>query len=351
MRNLKNSVKKRIDYLDLLRVVAIVGVISFHYLFSAISRGRTPQLSASPLFEWARYGYLGVELFFMISGFVILQSVRDLNLVQFIKRRFLRLYPIYWISLIFIYVIATFGIWHRQGPFAEVFYYNLTMFPTAFNQPWLDAAHWFMARQLQFYIAIAIIILFRGGKQLPNIFIWWSIIGCLWNLLDFNEFNIWYFNGFFALIAGGAIINVIRENGFDQIRVVGLLASYVWAMKSRIDNVYWLDTNRGPGHSALAIGIIVSVIYLLMMLTWNSNISKLSIRYIGFAGTLSYPVYLIHDRLGGLAIARFATESNKYFIYITVVLTAVFLAYLIWHIEKRVMAKFSKSENQSLVTS
>ena len=83
--------KKRIDYLDLLRVLAITGVIAFHFLFSAISRGRTPNVTFSPISEWARYGYLGVELFFMITGFVIVQSVANFNFSEFLKKRFVRL--------------------------------------------------------------------------------------------------------------------------------------------------------------------------------------------------------------------------------------------------------------------
>ena len=342
MRNLAPSQNKRIDYLDFLRVVAISSVISFHFLFSAISRGRTPQLTPSPFFEWARYGYLGVELFFMITGFVMVNSVQNLTVLQFLKKRFLRLYPMYWIALILIFAISTFGIWNRTGPTAELFYYNLTMFPNSFSQPWLDAAHWFMARQLQFYLAISLILLFKAGKHLGNIFCWWSIVGSFVYLMNLETFNIWYFDGFFSLISGGAIINVIRTNGFNQIRVAGLIASYIWAVQSRTSFVHWLDLNRGSGHSELIIGLVVTGIYLAMMLTWSSKITKIVMPGIGVAGTLSYPLYLIHDRLGGLALARFATESNKYFAYTLVVCAAVLLAYFIWKLESRIMSIFKK---------
>lgn len=337
------AANKHIDYLDALRILAISGVVAFHYLFSAISRGRTPNLSFSPISEIARYGYLGVELFFMLSGFLIVQSVGDLTLIQFLKRRFFRLYPLYWLAIILIFVISTFGIWQRRGPTAETFYYNLTMFPTAFNQPWLDAAHWFMAKQLQFYLAIALILAVKMGKYLASILTWWSIIGAFWYLLHFDDFNIWYFNGFFALICGGAIINSIRIAGFSNFRVIGLLASYIWAMKSRIDKVHWLDTNRGEGHSGLIIGIVLTIIFLLLILTWIPKVSKLKIKGVIFLGSLSYPVYLVHDRLGGLAIARFANDNNKYLIYFLVVSSAILLALFIMRIEIKITNRFTSS--------
>ncbi len=163
---MNTSSRKRIDYLDLLRVLAITGVIAFHFLYSAISRGRTPNVTFSPISDWARYGYLGVELFFMITGFVIVQSVANLEFTEFLKKRFVRLYPMYWIAVLLIFIISTFGIWGRRGPLAETLYYNLTMFPTAFNQPWLDSAHWFMEKQLQFYLVVAAILLLKAGKQI-----------------------------------------------------------------------------------------------------------------------------------------------------------------------------------------
>jgi len=81
MTNPKIADKQRIDYIDLLRILAITAVASFHFLYSAIVNHKTPNLLPSPLFEFARYGYLGVKLFFMISGYVI-----AVCLAQFIMR-------------------------------------------------------------------------------------------------------------------------------------------------------------------------------------------------------------------------------------------------------------------------
>lgn len=342
---MNESKKVRIDYLDLLRVIAIVAVIAFHYLFSAIARGRTPNVEFSPMAEWARYGYLGVELFFMISGFVIVTSVSSLNFKQFLTKRFLRLYPMYWISLILIFAISTFGLWGRPGPRAQVFYYNLTMFPNAFDQPWLDAAHWFMARQLQLYLAVAIIVLFKFNKSIGSFFTWWAIVGSIWYLFNFDNFQIWYFNGYFALICGGAIISLIRINGFSRLRVFALGSSYLWAIASRMDLVGWLDRNRAPGHSPLIIGVIVTGIFLAVMATWIPRVSQWKIKGATYAGALSYPIYLIHDRLGGLAIARFATPTNKYLVYLISFGVAIFLATIILKTDFYLTRLFRKTKS------
>ena len=330
---------KRLDYIDLLRVIALGAVIAFHYFYSAIVRGRTPNVAESPIMGWAQYGYLGVELFFMISGFVMMSSTKGISAGIFLKKRFLRLFPMYWIALILIFFVSQFGFWQKPGLIAENFYYSLTMTPESFSHNWLDSAHWFLERQLQFYLLILVVLIVRLGKYLSSIFLWWAVIGFIWNAFGFDNYGIWYLNGFFALIAGGAIISSIRETGFTRLRIVGLISSYLWAITSRIDLIPWLDENRGPGHSAFVIGSVIIAMYLLMLLTLSRDVSRLTLRGIGIAGAVTYPLYLIHNRLGGLAIARFATPENQYFVYLIVIVLSIFIAYAILKAESRIMKR------------
>jgi peptidoglycan/LPS O-acetylase OafA/YrhL len=329
----------RLDYIELLRVIALGAVIAFHFFYSAIARGRTPNVAESPMMGWAQYGYLGVELFFMISGFVMMSSTKNISAGTFLKKRFLRLFPMYWIALIFIFVVSQFGIWQKPGLIAEDFYYSLTMAPKSFSHEWLDSAHWFLEKQLQFYLIVLLVLAVRAGKYFPNILTWWAMIGLFWSTFGFEKFGIWYLNGFFALIAGGAIIFSIRESGFNKIRIAGLISSYAWALSSRIDLIPWLDKNRGPGHSALVIGTVVTFLYLLMLLTLTRGVSRFHLRGIGMAGAITYPLFLIHNRVGGWAIARFASPENQYFVYLLVILILILFAFLILKTESRIMKK------------
>jgi hypothetical protein len=222
---------------------------------------------------------------------------------------------------------------------AKNFYYSLTMTPESFSHNWLDSAHWFLERQLQFYLLILVVLIVRLGKYLSSIFLWWAVIGFIWNAFGFDNYGIWYLNGFFALIAGGAIISSIRETGFTRLRIVGLISSFLWGLISRIDLIPWLDENRGPGHSAIVIGSVITAMYLLMLLTLSRDVSRLTLRGIGIAGAVTYPLYLIHNRLGGLAIARFATPENQYFVYLIVIVLSIFIAYAILKAESRIMKR------------
>ena len=74
---------RRLHSLDALRGLAALGVVAYHYLDQP-----------------AYYGLLGVELFFIISGFVILMTLERVpSLLQFAIGRAARLYPAYWFSV------------------------------------------------------------------------------------------------------------------------------------------------------------------------------------------------------------------------------------------------------------
>ena len=327
---------KRIDYIDLLRVLALGSVISFHYLFNGISKGTVDSISPSPLFGVAKYGYLGVELFFLISGFVILYSTNR-SPIEFIKRRFLRLYPMFWIAIIFIFLVTNLPFWEKSGPNLNKTLLNLTMIPTAFGGEWVDQAHWFLLRELQFYLFIVIMMFLGLGKKLPAIFPVWAIVICVWNLLDLPRFEIWYFSGYFALLSGGAIIYCIRERGWTFLRASGLLAAYICSVDTRVSKAAWLSAHRNTQYSALIIGIIVTVLFLLLLLTLNNRVTGLQVKWAGLVGAITYPLFLIHGRIGLLVIQNLGTDSNKYFIYPAVLIVLIYCAYLALKIEKKVL--------------
>jgi peptidoglycan/LPS O-acetylase OafA/YrhL len=329
---------KRLDYLDLLRVLALGSVISFHYFFNGISKGTVTSISLTPFAAVAKYGYLGVELFFLISGFVILYSTQNRTAVEFVKKRFLRLYPMYWLGLITIYLITNLGIWSNKGPDFGKFLWNLTMIPTAFGSHWLDEAHWFLMRELQFYLVIVIVLAFGIGKHLPKIFPWWAIIICIWNLFNLPRFEVWYFSGYFALLTGGAIIFSIREWGITKLRLAGLIAAYICAMDTRMSKAAWLGEHRSVEYSKYVIGLIVTIAFLLILATLSSKVSNFNFRLAGIAGAITYPLFLIHGRLGLLSLQNLGTNSNKLFLYPAIIITLIAMAYGLLKIEKKLLS-------------
>ena len=93
---------KRIDYLDAIRGIAVWLVVLYH----AYARyEHFPYGFEYASFPLLKYGYLGVELFFLISGFVILMTLeRSRSFINFLYKRWLRLFPAMAIVTLLFYV-------------------------------------------------------------------------------------------------------------------------------------------------------------------------------------------------------------------------------------------------------
>lgn len=128
---------RRFLELDALRGLAVLAVILFHY------STRYDQLFGhrqQPYPLDFKYGYFGVHLFFIISGFVIFMTLeKTASIRMFAFKRFARLYPAYWFSALLTFAIITLASLPERLLSRRVLLVNLTMF-----QGWLNAGVMFL---------------------------------------------------------------------------------------------------------------------------------------------------------------------------------------------------------------
>jgi len=158
------STKKRISELDALRGIAALMVVFFHFTLDR------PQ---------AAYGFnlgaTGVDLFFIISGFVILMSTeRCKSWKDFVVSRVSRLYPAYWVAVSFtsiFIVVALLNGYHQKHDinFGVRFFGNLTMFQYYMNIPDIDGPYQTLIIELVFYVLILILMLTKGLKHIEKV--------------------------------------------------------------------------------------------------------------------------------------------------------------------------------------
>ena len=118
---------------------------------------------------------------------------------------------------------------------------------------------------------------------------------------------------------------------------MGLIAAYVGAIDTRISIIPVLDERRNTQYSALVIALVVTAIFLLMLLTLVKGIEKMSIGWIGIAGAITYPLFLIHGRIGALIIQHTANDENKWIVYSVTLIALIGVAYWLLQVEKKVL--------------
>ena len=153
--------KNHFPLLDPLRFGTALGVAIFHQMFWSwawVSIGvpgfeRTVAAdvlypSAAP-FTW--FGWVGVEIFFVISGFVIANSASRASPTEFLLGRALRLYPAVWVcATATLLVLLLFG----SGPASEFivpYIHAMTLVPKGVTGQWLDGVYWTLAAEAAFY--------------------------------------------------------------------------------------------------------------------------------------------------------------------------------------------------------
>ncbi|QNE79427.1 acyltransferase family protein [Streptomyces finlayi] len=296
----------RLHALDALRIVAAMAVLAFH--FTGVDAATKANWGVNPkeLFPWlfpvTSYGSYGVQLFFLISGFVICLSAWDRTPGQFARARFLRLFPAYWFS-----AVAAFVVWRvlpdgsRTGPSISESLTNLTMLQVPLSAQHLVGAYWTLWAELTFYL-IFLLVIWKGlDYHRVSVFCWLWLLSSVLIQQDNNQVPLL---GIFAqplntaLFVGGIAMYLIYRFGPD-LKLWGLLAASWLVMQS--DLVQHADTlrqDKGMDRQPYIALTLVTVFYLLVLAVALHKLDR--IRWTGFAtlGALVYPLYLLHEELG-----------------------------------------------------
>jgi len=163
--------KHRIELLDSFRCIAIVAVLLYHLTNSYIA-----QYPYGNYFQHIfKYGYLGVQFFFMISGFVISYTLENTpSLLSFYKNRFIRLFPAVLLCSLITFTVSRaldgrnlFGNAHQIKNFLPSLTFinpNLWKLITGIDFHWINGSYWSLWVEVQFY-AIASAAYFISKKN------------------------------------------------------------------------------------------------------------------------------------------------------------------------------------------
>ena len=287
------------------------------------------------VFHVANYGWIGVEIFFVISGFVICMSCWGRTPKQFFISRVVRLYPAYWFAVLFTTaVLVTLpGVWERF-PARDVLL-NLTMLQSGAGVMNVDGVYWTLWSELRFYL-LFLVVVWMGltYRRVVAFCCMWGAAAMLapaakWPVLELiaDPEAAWYF------IAGLALYLMHR---FGQDLLLWGILGMAWLMGqkelgTRIDEVEHVGSWRGA--------VLIFTVFLLLMvavaLGWTDRIRW---RWLVTAGSLTYPLYLMHYAAGTAVISRLRDDRDPRLLVAAVLTGFLLLSWAVHRLVERPLA-------------
>jgi peptidoglycan/LPS O-acetylase OafA/YrhL len=329
-----NALKRQhVIGLDILRFLAASLVVAYHFGFWSWTRGQVLAGSLpgqAP--TWAahfHFGWVGVEIFFVISGFVIAYTASDTTPASFLRSRFLRLAPASWIAATLVLALrSSIGPSTLSG-LLPVYAETLVFWPL--NS--IDSVWWTLGIEINFYLLTCLLLRQGRGASLEAVMVtigllsglFWiaalglqtvlessgGALGVLRDLVLHAEGNrelqlLLVQHG--CLFAFGVVLwkasrfGVTRRRAFAMAALAGACLLEIAGQNGIIARASQMSLSAIPA----IVAWCAAAGFLAISIVFNDSLT----RWIGrcgaavrFAGVVTYPLYLVHYQTG-LAVTK-----------------------------------------------
>jgi peptidoglycan/LPS O-acetylase OafA/YrhL len=314
--------------LDLLRFFAASGVMLYHFAFSwtlpdsTVFRATRGVARFPELIGVANFGWLGVQIFFVISGFVIAFSAENASLFSFVKSRINRLVPAAWVCTAITFAAAL--LLFPQGVSLTQLRHSLFFIPWA---PWVDPSYWTLGVEIAFYSAIAILIALGRFRSIEKLAV----------LIGAGSAGYWFLYCLSLHSPDDALLSLLYRDHQSRLRE---LALFHHGCFFALGVYLWLHLLKAPRGRYVFTSLMLAVACMMQIFFQNASVSaKSGIDFSPFIplaiwsasiafmfwtirlndyfyrhawvpglmrkiGLLTYPLYLIHQVFGSLVLGR-----------------------------------------------
>ncbi|MET9775080.1 acyltransferase [Streptomyces sp. NPDC006367] len=321
---------ERLYVLDGLRLLAALMVVLYHYVAFGGGWDDSQEQLFPVLFGPSAYGWLGVDLFFMISGFVICMSSWGRTLSHFFVSRVIRLYPAYWFGII----VTTVVVFLMPGgiaplPWRDVLV-NMTMLQRPMGIDDVEGVYWTLWAELRFYLLFALVV-WRGVtyRRVVAFCCVWATAATLAMRSGPNPVSdllmaqdCWFF------IAGLAFYLMYR---FGQNLLLWGMIAFCFVMGNHTALPTWRGTLERVGDDVPGWGVtaVIAAFFLVMAGVALGRFRRIGWTWLTTAGALTYPLYLLHESIGWEVFARLQYTVDPRVLLGATVAGMLLLSYLV----------------------
>jgi peptidoglycan/LPS O-acetylase OafA/YrhL len=306
MTNNSTTSHQRFAEIDLLRFFAAISVVAFHYLYRGPAIGAMPGYQFPVIGEWARYGFLGVHLFFMISGFVIAFSIRGRSPGEFLWSRASRLYPAFWFAIVLTTIVVHVAQAHAYQLHWWQVVANFTMLNHLVGIPAVDGVYWSLYVELHFYSLVWLMI--RLGQQHRELMLLalWLLVAAVWQAFPVWKVELFLAARYAPFFVAGALICRIRVDGSSA--TLWSLYGLSWFLSMNIMVGVSPAVQVSQGDNPTVIAALITAAFLLMAGIGLGFFAWITGSVVALLGTLTYPLYLLHEVVGWVLLTHLSDQ-------------------------------------------
>ncbi len=307
--------------LNYIRAIGAILVMLYHYTTRYLDVVYNMGAENSHTGVW--WGCWAVSIFFILSGFLTVANVKDsLTPKTFAIKRITRLYPTYWIAVILTTVVT-----YMTNSILKIdlvsTMLNFTMLQGFAGIPNVDGAYWTLRFELWFYVIITFTLFFRKRNYTILSTVWIALIlsqNIVFGVLGIDNIiksisTIFLMSDWASTFIIGMSLYAISKNRKAWLSYVNLILSFV------------IEYNLRPMNRFFFTVLITLFIYVLI----EKKVKIKHDKILNFFAGISFPLYLIHQKIGYVIISYFEKiiGGGMYLGVVAAVCVSISLAYLI----------------------
>jgi peptidoglycan/LPS O-acetylase OafA/YrhL len=334
--------------LDIIRFVAAMMVMFVHLCTSSWAHKGSPTFeivaghAAYPeLLGVTWFGWIGVEVFFVISGLVIAHSAENAAAATFACSRVLRLYPAAWVCATLTAITLIVTGYKDISSVEQSWLRSVSLYPKG---PWVDPVYWTLGVEMAFYLIIFLLLLIKGFRYLEPVVLFMGFISSLYWVAgaifvpEFLRQHLWTWWLNISLIAygcyfaTGTMIYIISRNQPTIFRLTAL-AFFISAAFVEISFAANEFNKEFFSHEPVFVPQCAFFFAVTMMLlstrtaVGSSGWIAKSVRLIGLS---TYPLYLLHQIVGASIMSFILLNGGRrYFALISSLICCILASVVI----------------------
>ena len=332
----KRPRENRLRALDGLRLIAALMVAAYHYggRGGEVTQawGTSAKAQFPTLHSWFAYGCLGVQVFFVISGFVICMSGWGRPLRSFFASRASRLLPSYWAAIIIVTVVFALPVVAYKTVSPSDTLVNLTMMQQPLGADRVLGVCWTLWAEVRFYALFALCVVLPGATRQRVIMFCagWTLAAVLTQAANEPLLDLVVMPEYAPFFIGGIGLYLVHRDRHDAYAWGIVIVSWLIGQNQAVRGL-WHAPNPDFFSYRTSFGIVLVVTFgfvavAVIALGW---LNWANWRWLTVAGALTYPFYLVHEHLGWVAIEAYHQKLDIP-AYATLPLTVLTMLTLAW---------------------